>query len=131
MKNFTDNVFYETALVLREKGYDEFCSWYYHDEEEYFGDDTKEMVGDLPVKNSELMNRVCAPTFADVFDWLHERGLSVEVKCRNPINTCKECWYGSVYRISTAKMLWGSDIPDSPLWSIAADRAIMEALKLI
>lgn len=72
-----------------------------------------------------------APTYAEVIDWLLDKGLSVEIKCRCPIELRrKSCWYGSVYGLSNAKMLYGAD-NDELDWCDACDRAIDFALTRI
>jgi hypothetical protein len=72
-----------------------------------------------------------APTYAEVLDWLLDKGLSVEIKCRCPIELGrKSCWFGTVYKISNAGMLYGAD-KDKSDWCDACDLAIEFAITVV
>ena len=76
MKQITeDYVSFETAKLLKEKGFDEPCWNYYYDSklEHYF----------RPVKNNEWpLNRVSAPTHQMVLKWLREvHGIFISIMC--------------------------------------------------
>ena len=128
IKRLTYNVSYEVACALRDKGYDEETNWYYHDEEEYHGDDTKEMVGDTawPVWNSILQYRIAAPLVAEVLDWLMSFGVVVYVFPNG------KKWQ---YRVSVISKKENATLPeyylssgDFSLWESAMEEAILNAL---
>lgn len=76
---------FETAKALKEKGYNEQCSYYY-------GDCVIRMVPQCPCTNEQLSDYapnwlfnecISAPTYHEVVDWLDGKG--IYITCNAPL----------------------------------------------
>lgn len=68
-----DYVSLETAKILKEKGFDEYCGAYYHlNCDDMTEDECFEVATDNDFKNSNNVYRVGAPTLYEAQKWLWE-----------------------------------------------------------
>ncbi len=116
-QRYTKYVPFDVAVALKNCGYPQ--------DECYEGYDKNGCA-----TSYEWKDYAC-PTYAQVIDWLIEEGLCVEIKCRKPDHGKREAWYGSVYRISTASLVYGQSVPDAFHWDVACNMAIRGALMLL
>ena len=78
---------FETALLLKEKGYNGICDYYYApDKQLYFGV-TRVSNDTLDYENN---GTIAAPTYHEVVDWLEGR------KVRIYAEYCNSWWYGFI-----------------------------------
>ena len=69
---------FETAKVLKEKGYNCMCDYYYApDKQLYFGV-TRVSNDTLDFENN---GTIAAPTYHEVLDWLEKKGYPIESAC--------------------------------------------------
>lgn len=89
----------ETAKLLKQKGYNEQCTYYY-------GDGIIRIVSRCPCTNEELSNNtpnwlfnecISAPTYHEVVDWLEGKGIRIEVRVAYHFREKKWSWCGYVY----------------------------------
>jgi hypothetical protein len=67
MKTLSKIIEFETAKLLKEKGFDEPCRWYYDGW-------AKKYVECLPLTAiNELNGDIYIPTIAEVIDWMYEK----------------------------------------------------------
>lgn len=134
-----DFVSLDTAKMLKEKGFDEYCGAYYHlNWDDITEDECFEVATDNDFKNSNNVYRVGAPTLYEAHKWLmDEFGLCVVVSpyvyeeydedgyaCSTDMY-----WKVSINRLSDGfrkNLDTGYDIYED-----AFDKGIREALKLI
>lgn len=89
---------YQTARQLKEKGYNEECTFYYGDgiirtERQLYTN--KELSDNTP---NWLFNEcISAPTYHEVLDWLEEKGIRIEVRMAYRFRERKWSWCGYVY----------------------------------
>lgn len=114
---------YETAQLLKEKGYEAETDYYYNKE-------TKSITPLRDLKNEwypDSLQKVIdarytpAPTYHEVLDWLTGRGkcICIDYHITKPI-----AWYGRVHKGRD-----GVFTDDYPTREYALDAAILEALK--
>lgn len=84
---------YQTAKLLKEKGYDIKVSFYYTTDgviKSHAAFDREALDGDpclLNYSNSDLQkwyrkeNYISAPTYHEVLDWLEKKGYPIEIAC--------------------------------------------------
>lgn len=101
-----DYVNYETAKLLKEKGFDEEC-WCWYEEDGYFKDSNDDygFQSNLDHVSDDF---ICsAPTLQMTMKWLREKhNLSIE-----PYYTHKQKYKFIIQEIPTAISLW-MDLPD-------------------
>ena len=126
-----DSKFYvslEAARLLREKGYNEYCNYYYTDKEEQI------YYNRGAIKNYEYkwtLNIYTAPSKAEAIDWLDSKGYRIII-----IYDWIECkWYFKIINGSpTIKNITELEVSDSVLYKTrleAEDAAIIKALELL
>lgn len=134
MKHYTETIPFTLAEKLKEKGYNEPCSRYYHTHYDNDEDNAAslESTGDLEPHflNSLNENRVAAPMYSEVFDWLMEKGFSCEITRFFDFAHEEVCpkWGWSIEKVGPL-----TDAPGgyANSWHEAANAAIEKALTLI
>ena len=121
MKQITeDYVSFETAKLLKEKGFDEPCWNYYYDSklEHYF----------RPVKNNEWpLNRVSAPTHQMVLKWLREvHAIFISIMCCTYPTLNKVIW---IPDITTFESVFPNSAVECDTYEEAVETAILYVLK--
>jgi hypothetical protein len=107
----------EAARLLREKGYDRECIFYYYDncrevDYSFWGE-----------RNSTLEERcVSAPSKAEVIDWLESKGIIVEIQYYQESST----WSYAIFCIC-----YMSSDEEFPTRLEAEEAAIIKALELL
>ena len=95
-----DYVSFETAKLLKEKGFDQNCATYYLD-----GQVWRHYHGEVIPKNKQIY---AAPTQAVAMKWLREEfDLITYVKLVNDGDLCHDAWGFSIYNKFTNESIKG------------------------
>lgn len=128
---------FDTAKLLKDKGYDIEISFYYTTDEvlkSHAGFDREAWDGDpclLDFSNSDLQkwyseeNYIAAPTYHEVLDWLEDKGIIIESTKRWTENYCYVWSSGIIRHDNLIKTCIGETREE------AFNKAIIYALKLI
>ena len=141
-----DYVSFEVAKLLKEKGYDEFCNAYYHNDNDkaykkLTDDERFESCWQIEsFSNKDNKYRDAAPSLAQAAKWLREEhNIHVDVGVAGDFsndadgNVCEE-WTFWVFDIYTIDSLHHFDVEDNREYSSyeeALNEGIKEALKMI
>lgn len=116
---------FDTAQLLKEKGYNSLCVCYYGpDKELYLG----VLVSNM---DYEDCGNCSAPTYHEVVDWLERKGIRIEVRVAYHFREKQWSWCGYVYVVED------EDYETSQLadWSStreeALNAAILKALEML
>lgn len=116
---------FETAQLLKEKGYNSLCDCYYMpDKELYLG---------ILVSNMDYEDcgNCSAPTYHEVVDWLEGKGIRIEVRMAYRFREKQWSWCGYIYIVED------EDYETSQLadWCSTREQAlnagILEALEML
>lgn len=129
-----DYVSLETAKMLNEKGFDEYCGAYYHlNWDDMTEDECFEVATDNYFKNSNNVYRVAAPTLYEAQKWIWENyKMFVSAAPDSPFTAPCEFFFWIDFPTETINV-FGSLITGEHFSSFqqALDAGIREALKLI
>ena len=110
---------FETALLLKKKGYNGICDYYYApDKQLYFGV-TRVSNDTLDYENN---GTVVAPTYHEVVDWLLGKGYPIESACIRECSDSDVKWLCGIAYTITRIYLTREE---------ALNEAIIKALEMI
>lgn len=112
-KYYTSIASFEVAMHLKDLGYSKTWGYQYNS--------SGKLVD--PAAPAGLEGICEAPTYAEVFDWLLDKGLSVEIEVGY------NGWNSQLYKV--CNNLDGNTVLESASWHSAADAAILKAVEIL
>lgn len=129
---------YETAQLLKEKGYNEKITFAYNKQKQVVHAGTRDCnnidwdnLRKVQSSYPPRLDYIAAPTYHEVLDWLEERGIRIEVRMAYHFREKQWSWCGHVYVVED------EDYETSQLadWSStreeALNAAILKALEMV
>lgn len=129
-----DYVSLETAKLLKEKGFDEYCGAYYHlNWDDMTEDECFEVATDKDFKNSNNVHRVGAPALYEAQKWLLEKhNLFVEITAVALRGSDSPCGFSTnIFYKEDSDWELCDCLNEYISYQEALDAGIQEALKLI
>lgn len=122
---------FETAKLLKKKGYNEECTSYYGDGIIRIGRPytNKEFSDNTP---NWLFNEcISAPTYHEVEDWLEGKGIRIEVRVAYHVREKQWSWCGYVYVVEDEDYETRQLVDWGVTREAAMNAAILKALEMV